>query len=203
MLMGQYFTNDDLKSELKEFDVSLMGVKLSLMSDNGVFSKHGVDFGTRVLLDSLPKEKLEEPLLDVGCGYGPIGLSIAKSLGIETHLIDVNRRALHLTELNAKRNDVHNVHIYESDCYSNVDSNIKFRTIVTNPPIRAGKKVVYEILFGARFHLANDGNLFIVVRKEQGAKSMHRDLSEFYNVEILTKEKGYFVFRCTLKDGNI
>lgn len=203
MLMGQYFTNDDLKSELKEFDVSLMGVKLSLMSDNGVFSKRGVDFGTRVLLDSLPKEMLEEPLLDVGCGYGPIGLSIAKSLGIETHLIDVNRRALHLTELNAKRNDVHNVHIYESDCYSNVDSNIKFRTIVTNPPIRAGKKVVYEILFGARFHLANDGNLFIVVRKEQGAKSMHRDLSEFYNVEILTKEKGYFVFRCTLKDGNI
>ena len=203
MLMGQYFTNDDLKSELKEFDVSLMGVKLSLMSDNGVFSKHGVDFGTRVLLDTLPKELLTEPLLDVGCGYGPIGLSIAKSLGIETHLIDVNRRALHLTELNAKRNDVHNVHIYESDCYSNVDSNIKFRTIVTNPPIRAGKKVVYEILFGARFHLANDGNLFIVVRKEQGAKSMHRDLSEFYNVEILTKKKGYYVFRCTLKDGNI
>ena len=203
MLMGQYFTNDDLKSELKEIDVSLMGIKLSLMSDNGVFSKKGIDFGTKVLLNSLQKELLKEPLLDVGCGYGPIGLSIAKSLGVETHLIDVNRRALHLTELNAKRNDIHNIHIYESDCYSNVDPNIKFRTIVTNPPIRAGKKVVYEILFGARFHLANDGNLFIVVRKEQGAKSMHRDLSEFYNVEILTKEKGYFVFRCTLKDGNI
>ena len=202
--MGQYFTNDNLKSELKEFDVSLMGVKLSLLSDNGVFSKNGVDFGTKVLLSSLPKELLQEPLLDVGCGYGPIGLSIAKSLGIETHLIDVNKRALHLTELNAKRNDIHNVNIYESDCYSNVDNNIKFRTIVTNPPIRAGKKVVYEILFGARFHLANDGNLFIVVRKEQGAKSMHKDLSEFYNVEILNKEKGYFIFKCTLKnDGNI
>ena len=202
--MGQYFTNDNLKSELKEFDVSLMGVKLSLLSDNGVFSKNGVDFGTKVLLSSLPKELLQEPLLDVGCGYGPIGLSIAKSLGIETHLIDVNKRALHLTELNAKRNDIHNVSIYESDCYSNVDNNIKFRTIVTNPPIRAGKKVVYEILFGARFHLANDGNLFIVVRKEQGAKSMHKDLSEFYNVEILNKEKGYFIFKCTLKnDGNI
>ncbi len=204
MLMGQYFTNDNLKSELKEFDVSLMGVKLSLLSDNGVFSKNGVDFGTKVLLSSLPKELLQEPLLDVGCGYGPIGLSIAKSLGIETHLIDVNKRALHLTELNAKRNDIHNVSIYESDCYSNVDNNIKFRTIVTNPPIRAGKKVVYEILFGARFHLADDGNLFIVVRKEQGAKSMHKDLSEFYNVEILNKEKGYFIFKCTLKnDGNI
>ncbi len=202
--MGQYFTNDNLKSELKEFDVSLMGVKLSLLSDNGVFSKNGVDFGTKVLLSSLPKELLQEPLLDVGCGYGPIGLSIAKSLGIETHLIDVNKRALHLTELNAKRNDIHNVSIYESDCYSNVDNNIKFRTIVTNPPIRAGKKVVYEILFGARFHLADDGNLFIVVRKEQGAKSMHKDLSEFYNVEILNKEKGYFIFKCTLKnDGNI
>jgi 16S rRNA (guanine1207-N2)-methyltransferase len=204
MLIGQYFTNDNLKSELKEFDVSLMGVKLSLLSDNGVFSKNGVDFGTKVLLSSLPKELLQEPLLDVGCGYGPIGLSIAKSLGIETHLIDVNKRALHLTELNAKRNDIHNVSIYESDCYSNVDNNIKFRTIVTNPPIRAGKKVVYEILFGARFHLADDGNLFIVVRKEQGAKSMHKDLSEFYNVEILNKEKGYFIFKCTLKnDGNI
>ena len=168
MLMGQYFTNDNLKSELKEFDTSLMGVKLSLLTDNGVFSKHGVDFGTRVLLDSIPKELLKEPLIDVGCGYGPIGLSIAKSMNLETHLVDVNKRALHLAELNAKKNDIHNVLIYESDCYSN-----------------------------------NDGNLFIVVRKEQGAKSMHRDLSEFYNVEILTKEKGYYVFRCTLKDGNI
>ena len=108
MLMGQYFTNDNLKSELKEFDTSLMGVKLSLLTDNGVFSKHGVDFGTRVLLDSIPKELLKEPLIDVGCGYGPIGLSIAKSMNLETHLVDVNKRALHLAELNAKKNDIHN-----------------------------------------------------------------------------------------------
>lgn len=203
MLMGQYFTNDNLPSELKEIDVSLMGTKLSLLTDNGVFSKNEVDFGTRVLLNSLPRDLMKEPIIDVGCGYGPIGLAVSKSLDLEVHMVDVNKRALHLTKMNAKKNNIDKAIIYESDCYSNVDEKIKFRTIITNPPIRAGKKVVYEIVFGARFHLANDGNLFIVVRKEQGAKSMHKDLSEFYNVEILTKEKGYFVFKCTLKNGNI
>lgn len=198
--MGQYFSNEKLPSEMKTYETSVIGVRLSLTSDNGVFSKNSLDYGTRVLLENIPVTDIKEPLIDVGCGYGPIGLAVAKKMQINVDMVDVNKRALHLAELNAKRNNIQNVNIFESNCYDNIDNDIMYKTIITNPPIRAGKKIVYEIIMGARFHLAKDGSLFIVVRKEQGAKSMLRDLEQYYKTEILTKEKGYFIIKCKLAD---
>lgn len=193
--MGQYFTNDeDLKSCIKKLDCFLLGNKLSFYTDNGVFSKNGIDFGSRLLLETISKEDLGSDILDVGCGYGVIGLSLCKLKQCNVTMCDVNRRALHLAERNARENKCSFVKIIESNCYSNIDG--KFTTIVTNPPIRAGKKIVYEILMNAKEYLTEGGKLYFVVRKEQGAKSIISDMSKIYNVEVLERKKGFFIIKC-------
>ena len=110
-------------------------------------------------------------------------------------MVDVNLRAMHLAKRNIKENDCTNINVFESSCYSNVTD--KYNTIITNPPIRAGKKIVYEILMNAKEYLLENGNLFLVIRKEQGAKSIISDLEKEYNVEILEKSKGFFIVKCT------
>lgn len=194
--MGQYFSNEDLKSNIQKYSVDILGNRYSFYTDNGVFSKDKLDFGTRVLLENLPIEKLHGDILDVGCGYGVIDIVLGKIVDANFLGVDVNRRALHLAEMNKKENNLSNINFIESSCYENVTE--KYDFIITNPPIRAGKKIVYEIVMGAKNYLKDDGSLFIVVRKEQGAKSMIRDLEEIYKVEILNKVKGFFVIKCDL-----
>lgn len=194
--MGQYFSNEDLKSNIQKYNVDILGNRYSFYTDNGVFSKEKLDFGTRVLLENIPIEKLHGDILDVGCGYGVIDIVLGKIVDAKFLGVDVNRRALHLAEMNKKENKLSNIDFIESNCYENVSG--KYDFIITNPPIRAGKKIVYEIVMGAKNYLKDEGSLFIVVRKEQGAKSMIRDLEEIYKVEILNKVKGFFVIKCDL-----
>lgn len=194
--MGQYFSNEELKSNIQKYSVDILGNRYSFYTDNGVFSKEKLDFGTRVLLENIPIEKLHGDILDVGCGYGVIDIVLGKIVDAKFLGVDVNRRALHLAEMNKKENNLSNISFVESSCYENVNG--KYDFIITNPPIRAGKKIVYEIVMGAKNFLKDDGSLFIVVRKEQGAKSMIRDLEEIYRVEVLNKVKGFFVIKCDL-----
>ena len=194
--MGQYFSNEDLKSNIQKYNVDILGNRYSFFTDNGVFSKDKLDFGTRVLLENLPIEILHGDILDVGCGYGVIDIVLGKIVDANFLGVDVNRRALHLADMNKKENGLSNITFIESSCYENVNG--KYDFIITNPPIRAGKKIVYEIVMGAKNYLKDDGSLFVVVRKEQGAKSMIRDLEEIYKVEILNKVKGFFVIKCNL-----
>lgn len=194
--MGQYFSNEDLKSNIQKYDVDILGKRYSFFTDNGVFSKEKLDFGTRVLIENIPVSELHGDILDVGCGYGVIDVILGKIVDANFLGVDVNRRALHLAEMNKKENKVTNVNFIESNCYANVIG--KFDFIITNPPIRAGKKIVYEIVMGAKDYLKENGSLFIVVRKEQGAKSMIKDLEEIYKVEVLNKIKGFFVIKCNL-----
>lgn len=194
--MGQYFSNDELKSNIQKYNVDILGERYSFYTDNGVFSKEKLDFGTRVLLENLPLENLYGKILDVGCGYGVIDIILSKKVDAIFLGVDVNRRALHLAEMNKKENRVNNVSFLESSCYENVEG--KYNFIITNPPIRAGKQIVYEIVMGAKKYLEKDGALFIVVRKEQGAKSMIRDLEKIYKVEVINKIKGFFVIKCEL-----
>lgn len=194
--MGQYFSNEELKSELHIFKTEIFDREYSFYTDNGVFSKNKLDFGTRTLLESIPINKLSGNVLDVGCGYGTIDIILGKLTDASYEGIDVNRRALHLAEMNAKLNNVQNVKFYESNCYENIDK--KYNFIITNPPIRAGKEIVYDIVMNARNYLAENGVLYIVIRKEQGAKSMLRDLEKYYNVEVINKNKGFFVIKCIL-----
>lgn len=194
--MGQYFTNENLPSNVKSTFCVVKGHKFTFLTDNGVFSKDGLDFGSRLLLESIPLDEVGAKVLDMGCGYGTIGIIINKLTNHDIDMVDVNLRAMHLARRNAKKNGCSNINIFESNCYQNITS--KYNTIITNPPIRAGKKIVYEILMSAKKYLEQDGNLFLVIRKEQGAKSIISDLEKEYNVEILEKKKGFFVLKCTI-----
>lgn len=196
--MGQYFTNQKLKSNIKKINCLVRRKKFEFYTDNGVFSKDGLDFGSRLLLDFIPLEEVGGKVLDLGCGYGIIGIIINKITGASVHMVDVNLRALHLADMNIELNKCENVYAYESNCYESIDE--KFNSIITNPPIRAGKKVVYEMIMGAKDYLEKDGKLFLVIRKQQGAKSMIRDLGEIYDVSVLVKKSGYYVLKCCIKN---
>ena len=194
--MGHYFTNEDLPSNVRKTECFVLGRKFTFLTDNGVFSKDGLDFGSRLLLESIPLEEVGGKILDMGCGYGVFGIVISKLTSAHVDMVDVNLRGLHLATRNAKENSVSNVSIFESNVYQNVSS--KYSSIVTNPPIRAGKKVVYDIVMNAKNYLEDDGKLFLVIRKEQGAKSLIVDLEKIYTVDILKKSKGFFIIKCSL-----
>lgn len=194
--MAQYFDNVDLKSEIKKFEVRIFDLVLTFNSDNGVFCKEHLDFGTRLMLENIPWNEVSGNILDMGCGYGPIGIIANKMTGCNVTMCDVNKRAVHLAKMNLKENNV-DATVLISNCYENIEG--IFNTIITNPPIRAGKKIVYEILFEAKNHLEKDGNLFLVIHKDQGAKSLINDLKDIYNVEVLEKNKGFFVIKCKIR----
>ncbi len=160
-------------------------------TDNGVFSKDKLDFGTRVLLESLPLSELSGDILDLGCGYGAVSIILSKMIHANFDAVDVNRPAFYLLEMNKKRNFAFDVNAFESDIYRNV---IKHDYIITNPPIRAGKETVLNILKGAKNHLLDNGELWFVISKDQGAKSIKKDLEPFYKIDNNEKNKGFFVF---------
>ena len=196
--MAHYFTNDNLDSNIQKLNVKIFDINFTFYTDNGVFSKDRLDFGTRTFLENLPIDEMQDStILDVGCGYGPIGIILSKLTSSKITMIDVNRRALHLTERNVKENKVNDIRVMESDCYSQLE-NEKFDYILTNPPIHAGKEKVYEIVMNARYHLEENGTLFIVIRKDQGAKSMMKDLAKYYTVEVIAKNKGFFIISCKI-----
>ena len=195
--MGQYFSNENIKSEIKELEIKIFNNSFSFSTDNGVFSKDRLDFGTRVLLENLPIDLLSGDILDVGCGYGVISIILAKMTNCNIEGVDINKRALHLANMNMKKNKVTNSLFYESDCYSSVSK--KYNYIITNPPIRAGKKIVYDIIIGAKDYLLKDGKVLFVIRKEHGMKSLLRDLEPHYNTEVTAKKNGFFVICCSLR----
>ena len=191
--MNHYFTNEEVKSELRRINVNISDKKFVFNVDDGVFSKKGLDFGSRSMIEALLTESLSGKALDVGCGYGPIGIILSSFFNLSFDMVDVNKRAVHLCEMNIKENKV-NCNTFVSDIYENV--NKKYDFIVTNPPIRAGKEIVYKILFEAKDYLLPGGVLYFVVNKNQGAKSMVRDLSKVAKVDVLKNNKGFFVIKC-------
>lgn len=191
-----YSRTQKVESDPRYWDFTLRDFRFRFKTDNGVFSKREVDFGSRLLIEAFKLPEAPGQLLDVGCGYGPIGLSVAKLDPHRiVHMIDVNERALLLAKENAVLNQITNVKIYESDGLSNV-TEAGFAAILTNPPIRAGKKVVYSIFEQSYEHLQDGGELWIVIQKKQGAPSAIEKLTEiFTDVETVDKEKGYFIIK--------
>ncbi|MBF2623033.1 class I SAM-dependent methyltransferase [Listeria welshimeri] len=197
MTNNHYYTNDEtIKHNRKTWQVLLKGFNMNFTSDNGVFSKNTVDFGSKLLIEAFKLEEKSGKILDVGCGYGPMGLTVAKEFPeSQIEMVDVNLRALELAKENAELNKISNTHIYESSVYDNVTAT-DYQAIISNPPIRAGKKVVHAILEGAFAHLRKNGELWIVIQKKQGGPSAEKKMEEvFRNVETVTKDKGYFIFR--------
>ena len=188
--MNHYFTdNTDLKHKKKKKKVSINGHDFVFFTDNGVFSKNGLDFGTRSLLESLP-DYIHGDVLDFGCGYGPIGIYLKKIFNCNVDMIDINNRSIELAIKNALQNNV-NVNVFNSNIYENVTK--KYDFIITNPPIRVGKKILYQILFDAKDHLKDGGQIWLVINKDQGAKSLLKDLNKQYKAELVCKNKGFYI----------
>ena len=193
--MSHYFENDkNLKSEIKELSYKYDSSFFAFYSDNGVFSKDYIDYGSRLLLESYMKNARNDiRVLDVGCGYGYLGIVIGVLTNSYVDMIDVNKRAVHLTEKNIKRYKDFKGKAFISDAYENIKE--KYNVIITNPPIRVGKDKVLEILTNAFDHMEDDGELYFVIRRDQGALSIKKRLESTQKVEIINKDKGYFVFK--------
>lgn len=187
-----YAENPDAAHDIHELRVELLGEKMTFLTDAGVFSKKMVDFGSQLLLKCLEVNQ-GETVLDVGCGYGPLGLSLAKAYGVQATMVDINNRALDLARQNAERNKVEAT-IFQSNIYEQVEGN--FDHVISNPPIRAGKQVVHEIIEKSKDFLEIGGDLTIVIQKKQGAPSAKSKMEDvFGNCEILKKDKGYYILR--------
>ncbi len=189
-----YTRNPQSESHRTACDFTYRGVSLRFETDAGVFSRGEVDTGTRLLLEALP-ETLSGEVLDLGCGWGVIGISIAR-VWPETHvtMADVNLRALEWAEKNAARNGAR-VSCVESDGFGSLEGRM-FDAVITNPPIRAGKQVIYRLFAEAAGALSEGGALYLVIRKQQGADSCVRYLETlFEKVEILDRSGGFRVLR--------
>ena len=195
--MSHYFQNDpNLASNLHKISFDINEIHMSLWTDNGVFSKSRVDEGSFAFLKVLLPLGLSGKILDLGCGYGTIGLTIAMaSPQASITLADINTRALALCEKNAQELGLsQRVTILLSDIYENIEG--QYDSIVVNPPIRAGKRVTYAMYEGAKQRLIDGGSLFIVIRKAQGAPSASKYIEELFgNITLLKRDKGYYIYQ--------
>lgn len=189
--MNHYFTNENVISNERKITIKIKDVKLEMFVDNGVFSKNGLDFGTRTLLESID-ENIKGDVLDFGCGYGPIGIYLSKVYDVDVDMVDINKRCLKLALKNSSLNKV-KTNVFESNIYENI--NKKYDYIITNPPIRVGKKILYKILFSAKYCLKENGKMYLVIHKDQGAKSLLKDLLKEYKAEVISKNKGFYVIK--------
>lgn len=194
--MSYYFTNDEnLRSEYRNIVYNYKDFSFNFTSDLGVFSKDRVDYASKLLIESYFEcGKKNKKVLDVGCGYGLIGITISKIMESNVDMIDVNKRALHLSNINIK-NIKANARAFESNIYENISDN--YDVIITNPPIRAGKNVYMTILKDSYKHLNSNGELWFVMSKDQGAKSTIEVMKNVYDeVNVINKSKGFFVILC-------
>ena len=196
--MGEhYYTkNPEVKSNRNRIAENLRGKRFQFTTDSGVFSKKEVDFGSKLLIDSFEEPDIEGDIVDAGCGYGPIGISLASEFSNRRfYLLDINERATELATNNAIKNGIHNVTVMASDQLSAVKDKT-FASVITNPPIRAGKQVVHGILEEAYQLLKKDGTLWVVIQKKQGAPSAINKLEEmFKHVDTVVKKKGYYILK--------
>lgn len=194
--MSHYFTdNRQLPQNRKDISFRFSCFDLVFTSDNGVFSKDKIDEGSQILLQALLDEELGDKILDVGSGIGVLGITLKKCYPqMQVDMVEINPRAVELSQINAKQNKCL-VNIIQSDLYHEV-SNCNYSSIITNPPIRAGKQVIYAIFDEAFDYLKQEGCLFVVIRKSHGALSAQNHICDkFGKCEIIYRDKGYFILK--------
>lgn len=198
--MSHYFENDNnLKEDKKIINVDMFGKGFRFSTNSGVFSKDKVDYGKKLLLNNIVIHKKSGKLLDLGCGYGVLGVILGENYkNLDIDMVDVNERAVALANYNLKLNGVNGVNCYVSNIYEGVNS--KYDYIVTNPPIRAGKDVLLQFLVGSYDYLVSDGQLWFVMRKDHGAKTMILRLQELFDVQIVCRDKGFYIVKCVKKN---
>lgn len=187
---------EDLHSNPSSYDFYFKENHFKFNTDDGVFSKDYIDYGSFALLKAFEPNDLKEPILDMGAGYGPIGITINRLYNKEVHMCEINERAYNLIKKNIEVNKSENIYPYHSDLYNELPIDLKFSCVVTNPPIRAGKSVVLSIYDGAYERLVEGGELWVVIQKKQGAPSSKEYITKLFgNCEIITRDKGYYILK--------
>ena len=194
----QYFSknNDELPSNEKIIYGKINEISFKFKTDNGVFSKDFLDFASKLLLEKMDFEGLlDGAILDVGCGYGPIGIYASYITKKDVVMLDINPRALALSKENILLNNV-SAEVIESDCLDGVIDR-KFACVITNPPIHAGKEVIYKIYSQSYDVLVKGGSLWIVIQEKHGAPSTIKKLKTIFPVvEVFYKKKGFYILKC-------
>ena len=190
--MSHYFiTDESLPENRKEISFRFLGTQYSLVTMAGTFSKDALDYGTRVLLENTVNKDLEGPLLDLGTGNGVVGIMIKQAKPeLKVVMSDVNARCVEVAKENVQNYHFDN-QVILSDGFEKITE--KFGTILLNPPIRAGKKVIYKLFQESYQHINPQGSLYVVIRKDQGANSALKELSQYFKVSLIAKDRGYQV----------
>lgn len=190
-----YTSRPSAAHEEASFSATLRGMDLRFTTDTAVFSRDRVDFGSALLIEAMEIGPADT-VLDLGCGYGPIG-TVAGKLAPDgkIYMVDVNERAADLARRNLAANGVQNAEVRVGFALEPVEG-IAFDKVITNPPIRAGKAVIYKMVDDAHAALKPGGSVWVVIQTKQGAPSMKKKLNEvFGNVEDVEREAGYHVFK--------
>jgi 16S rRNA (guanine1207-N2)-methyltransferase len=192
--MEHYFiANEALQTNERELSFSFRGNEFLFKTNNGLFSYKEVDYASHLLMEQVPP--LTGSLLDMGCGYGVIGITLAKTYGLELCMCDVNEAALRYAKLNCPLNGVEAEFVH-SDSFDGITGS--FDSILLNPPIHAGKEKVFRMYEQAPKHLNPGGAFYIVIQKKHGAESHAFFLKGVFNsLSVIYKKKGYYVFICT------
>ena len=190
--MSYYFTSNNGKQpNRKKITFRFLASMETFISDDGVFSKDTLDFGSRVLLENLVPRTLEGELLDLGCGIGYIGILLKKyHPELKVSMVDINETAVELARENSRLYGQDN-NVLVSDGLSAVEG--QFDIIVTNPPIRTGKDNIYRLFKEGFSHLKAQGKMYVVIRKKQGAESAVRYLGTLGKTEVIDRVKGYWI----------
>lgn len=194
-MTDHYYTeNPHSKIERKTITYTFQQKPFVFTTGTGVFSKDKIDYGSRVLIESFQAPEIDGPILDLGCGYGPVGIMIASQYTKrQVMMVDINERALDFAKENIKQNGVEHIQVMKSDGLDAITDG-KFAAIITNPPIRQGKETIYRLFDQAKVALLPGGELWIVIQKKQGAPSALNYLRTlFQEAEIVTRNKGYYV----------
>ena len=190
-----YYTSTPTSAhEARSFRAVFAGRVLAFDTDAGVFSKQHVDPGSELLCGALPEE-LSGDVLDMGCGWGAMTmLTLARFPKLNITMADVNERALSLAVANVEKNHMQ-ARAVLSDGFERIEG--MFDAVITNPPIRAGKAVIYKMFEDAKAHLKPGGMLVLVIRKQQGAPSALKFLKTLYRkAEVIARDGGYWIIRC-------
>ncbi len=197
--MQHYFIDKEHQStDFFEFKDSVFGIDLCFRSCDSVFSKNKIDDGTRALLEAINKKcTLFGTGLDLGCGLGTIGIALTKKYNLFMDMVDINKTAVQLSRENTMKNNVqHSTKVFYSDGFSEIKDDYDF--IITNPPIKTGKKLLFSLMDGCFNHLKTNGTLVLVIRKDHGMESLKKHLiSLFNNCDIIERNKGYYILKCT------
>lgn len=203
--MEHYFTNSQRAEEdYFTFTDNFNNTKFTFHSCKGVFSNDKIDEGTKTLLHAVIKEhpSLQGKVLDIGCGIGVIGIILQFTYkNLHLTMADINQTAVQLTKQNLQKYNL-SATVIESNLYQSVTEK-EFDFIITNPPIKAGKKTLWQFVSEGYYYLKDQGKIILVIRKKHGQESLFKFMQQtFGNCQILKRESGYYILQST-KNGKI